>query len=163
MALAMVAAAADALALARMQLRQMVARSLLFCAITLPIHVWAAREHGLQGISMSLAGGWVLLTLLRLRMGSSLLGEPLLQPFITGWRALVATAAMGAAVVLSDAPSPMGRGEWQVLLDTVPRVLLGGLVYGGVLWALWRAQGRPDGLEARLLDAWPKARRKLGL
>jgi lipopolysaccharide exporter len=161
MTIAMVAAATDALATARLELRQMALRSLAFAAIMLPAHYWAASTYGLRGVTFTVAGGALLLALMRLWMATSLLGDHVLTPFVRGWRMFAAAGAMCAAVLLSDPPAPAGRGELQVFLDLAPRIALGALVYTVVLGALWRALGRPDGLESRLIEAWPKLRRKL--
>lgn len=163
MTIAMVAAATDALATARMQLRPMALRSFAFAVIMVPAHYWAAATHGLKGIILSVAAGSILLALMRLWMAGSMLGDGLLSPFRNAWRALLAAGAMVAALLAWPAPPPVGRGELLVLLDLLPRVALGAVIYIGLLYALWRADGRPDGLEARLLDAWPKVRRKLGV
>jgi PST family polysaccharide transporter len=163
MTIAMVAAATDALATARLALRPMALRSLVFAAIMVPIHFWAASTHGLKGIMMSVAAGAILLAAMRLWMASEMLGDGLLSPFRNAWRALLAVAVMVAALIAWPAPPPAGRGELVVLADTLPRVALGAFIYLGLLYALWRADGRPDGIERRVLDALPALRRRLGL
>lgn len=161
--IALVAAATDALATARLALRPMALRSLAYAAIMVPMHYWAITSYGLRGAILSLVGGALLMALMRLWMASSMLGDHMLAPLMRNWRVFVAATAMCAAVLLSNPPAPVGRGELQVALDLVPRVCLGAIVYSSVLWLLWRAQGRPDGLEARVVESWPKLRRKLGL
>jgi lipopolysaccharide exporter len=163
MTLAMLAAATDALAMARLALRPMAMRSLAFAAIMVPVHYWAAATHGLKGISLSVAGGALLLTLMRLRMAAGMLGDSPLAPLRHSWRALLAAGAMVAVLLAWPAPPPAGRGELLVLLDVAPRVALAALVYLGLLYALWRADGRPDGIEQRVLAQLPALRARLRL
>lgn len=63
------------------------------------------------------------------------------------WRPFLATGAMALAVtgVLNFMGGETGLLGWTAQLAL--SILVGGLVYGGTEWLLWRLSGRPEGVE----------------
>ena len=72
-------------------------------------------------------------------------------------RPLLATAFMVAVVAGVAAVAPQG-----VLAAGAPggvlvvKILLGGAAFGGALYAAWRIEGRPEGIERRLAQLWAR-------
>ncbi len=127
--------------------------SLAYALVHLPAFIAATALFGLTGTigSIVVAGAlyWYLSAwLLRKTVGIGL-GEILAQLR----RPLCATVFMIGAVLAVGAAQPLGLlaegGTW---LSLVTRIAIGGLVFPSVQYALWRLEGRPDGVERRLLQ-----------
>jgi PST family polysaccharide transporter len=127
--------------------------SLAYALVHLPAFVAGTALFSLRGsiVSIVAAGGlyWSLNAwLLRKTLGISLseiaaqIGRPLLG-----------VALMAAAIGLLDAASPLDlfspRGSW---VSLSVKMLIGGAVFTGVCSVVWRLQGRPAGIERRILQ-----------
>jgi PST family polysaccharide transporter len=127
--------------------------SLVYALVHLPVFIAGTALFGLSGAiwSIVVAGvfysylnAWLLKRTLGITLGEIL--DQLRRPFF-------ATVVMaGAVLALKEAlpPAPLSTGgAWAALLA---RVLVGSGVYGATLHALWRREGRPAGIEYRVLQ-----------
>jgi PST family polysaccharide transporter len=127
--------------------------SLLYALIHIPVFIAGTALYGLTGAIWSIVAAGVLYTYLNVWMLRRSLG--------VSWRAilhqlkrpLVAAAVMVGTVVALAAALPLDLfspgGSWASLLI---KVVTGGAVFCAVLTLMWRAQGRPTGIERRLLQ-----------
>ena len=68
------------------------------------------------------------------------------------WRCVVSVAIMTPVVLLAARLLPPGVGVRQAALHLLVAAMLGAITYGAALGILWRASGRPAGLEALVLN-----------
>ena len=127
--------------------------SLLYALVHLPAFVGGTAAFGLTGSIWSIVGAGVLYSYLNAWMLRRTLGIGLAEILVQLRRPLGATLLMAGAVLavaaaVPTAPASVG-GSW---LSLASRVAAGGLVYCGALYALWRLEGRPEGIERRLLQ-----------
>lgn len=131
--------------------------SFVYALIHVPAFIAGTAMYGLIGAigSIVLAGflyiylnAW----LLRRTLGISP-GEILRQLR----RPLAAAALMAAAVLALGTIQPLGlfsaAGSWLSLLT---KIAVGGTVFCTVQYAIWRWEGRPAGIEHRLLQVWSR-------
>lgn len=163
MALLMLGASIDSLALARRSPRSVAARSLAIFVLGFPLLAWGAIHHGLFGVVWASAAIRLIDLLLRLLQVQSLIGGSLLDAFVAGWRSFAAAGLMVLVLWLWPAADPVGRGEFLVAVDLILHALLAAAVYGGVHLLLWNLSGRPAGPEAKAMAALAALRRRLGL
>lgn len=134
-------------AMAQGLMRLIFIRELIFFAIRFPIFVWAALAYGLHGAILATAGCGLVHIALNLGVYARASGAPFWEPFWSARRsfagvgamALVLTALPLAVPALCDAPG---------LFRLATEIALGGGVYIAAQLALWRAEGRPEGVEA---------------
>jgi hypothetical protein len=79
---------------------------------------------------------------------TTMIGLSLMETWRAIWRTLAATGAMAAAVYYFIAAWGDDAGVTARLTELVVAIILGGLVYIGVLLCLWLMGGRPSGPEA---------------
>ena len=127
--------------------------SVVYALVHVPMFIAGTAWFGLIGAvgSIVLAGlfytylnAWLLRRTLGISWGEIL--RSLRRP-------LVAVATMVAAVLALGMIEPLGlfgaEGSW---LSLVIKIALGGAVFGATLVTLWRLEGRPAGIERRLLQ-----------
>ena len=127
--------------------------SLLYALVHLPAFVYGTAVYGLPGAIWSLVAAgvlysylnaWMLRRTLDIRLGE--IAAQLRRPLCATLLMVGAVLSVGAALPSVAAP---GRGSWLSLaVDTA----VGALVYGVALYAFWRLEGRPEGIERRLLQ-----------
>ncbi len=79
---------------------------------------------------------------------TTMIGLSLMETWRAIWRTLAATGAMAAAVYYFIAAWGDDAGVTARLTELVVAIILGGMVYIGVLLCLWLMGGRPSGPEA---------------
>ncbi|MDT7933410.1 MAG: lipopolysaccharide biosynthesis protein [Sphingomonadaceae bacterium] len=143
-------AGASALAMALGHARLLFTRNLLAAVVSLPL-VWFVTQRGsLAGSALAMSAGVLFETAIALRIATTLIGLPWLQPILDSWRTFLACALM-VAVELAIGPSRQ-TAALPLAIELAPKVLLGALTYVVAILALWRLAGRPDGFEPKLLD-----------
>ena len=129
--------------------------SLVYALVHVPAFVAGTALFGLRGTIWSIVAAGVLYSYLNawllrrtLHIG---LGEILSQLR----RPLAAVALMVGAVLAVGAvlPPVSADGSW---LSLLARTLTGGAAFCGALYALWRVEGRPRGIEQRLRQLLPR-------
>jgi PST family polysaccharide transporter len=127
--------------------------SLAYAVVHLPLFIGCTAAFGLSGAIWSIVGAGVLYTVLNAWMLHRALGLTPAELVIQLRRPLAAALAMVGAVLTLRAVLPastFGTGaSWVSLIGTTA---VGAMVFIAVLTALWRLEGRPSGLERRLLD-----------
>jgi hypothetical protein len=126
--------------------------SLVYALIHIPVFILGTMLYGLQGAIWSIVAAGVLYISLNAWMLYRTLGVTPREILHQLQRPLMASAVMVIVVRgVSFLPfwhvSP--EGSWWSL---VSKVVVGGVVYGGVLFAAWRLAGRPPGIERRVLQ-----------
>jgi O-antigen/teichoic acid export membrane protein len=127
--------------------------SLVYAFVHLPAFVSGTALFGLTGAIVSIVVAGVFYSYLNAWLLRRTLGLTFSEILSQLRRPLVATAVMVGAVVALGAVAPFelfsGSGSW---LSLSTKILVGGVVYGGVLYMTWRLEGRPAGIERRALQ-----------
>ncbi len=123
-------------------------------AVMYPLLIyWLSTGHGIE----MAAWAKVVAALVTLPVGVRLVSRVLvmsLGDFLASvWRPVLATAVMAVAVVAGTTMLPAAHGAWEALAVLLGLGAWGGGVYLGVLLLAWIAAGRPDGVEARVLES----------
>jgi len=126
-------------------------RELAFLLIRLPVFIWAVIAHGLLGAAFAAAGAGLLHVGLNLALYARVSGRAFWEPLWSARRTIAAAAAMAVyflfardGVIAAAGPSAAVR----LGLD----VCIGAALYVVALSAIWRLEGRPSGVEARILS-----------
>ncbi len=127
--------------------------SFLYALVHLPAFIAGTALFGLGGSIWSIVAAGALYSylntwLLKRTLGLLLkeIGSQLRRPFVAAV-AMIGTVAAVSAVAPLDLFS--ANGSW---LSLATKVLVGGMVFSSVQYALWRLEGRPAGIEQRLLQ-----------
>ena len=127
--------------------------SFVYALVHLPLFVVATARFGLTGSIGSIVVAGMLYSYLNAWMLHRTLGLSPAEIVGPLRRPLLATAVMVGAVFAVDAATPLDlfseAGSWLSLLI---KTLVGAIVFGGVQYAIWRLEGRPAGIEQRLLQ-----------
>jgi PST family polysaccharide transporter len=128
-----------------------------YALVHVPAFVAGTALFGLPGSIWSIVAAGVLYWYLNAWMLRAMLEISLGEVMRQLRRPLAATACMIAAVAGLSAVTPL-----DVLAESasggalVVKTLLGGAVYCGALYAVWRLEGRPAGIERRLAQLWSR-------
>ena len=127
--------------------------SFAYALVHLPAFIAGTAFFGLAGAIWSIVLAGILYSYLNAWMLKRTLGITLAEISAQLRRPLLAVTAMVVAVLALDALLTLDLfstgGSWPAL---GLKVAFGALIYSSVLYALWRLEGRPAGLERRLLD-----------
>jgi len=127
--------------------------SFAYALVHVPVFVGGTALFGLPGSIGSIVLAGVAYSYLNAWLLKKTLHISLAEIFSHIRRPLLATASMGAGVLALAALMPIElfseAGSWPSLLV---KVVLGGLVFASVQYALWRLEGRPAGIERRLVQ-----------
>jgi len=127
--------------------------SLIYAVIHLPVFIGCTAAFGLPGAIWSIVGAGVLYTALNAWMLHRCLGLTPRELVSRLRRPLAAALAMVGTVLAVRAALPIATlgtaPSWTSLAGTV---VVGAAVFTAALGTLWRIEGRPPGLERRLLD-----------
>ncbi len=127
-------------------------RELIFFVLRMPVFIWAAVQHGLQGAVIAAAAMGLVHVGLNLALFARAGGGAFWAPLWSARRPIVAVAAMALwFLMLRPAAAPMETVSPVLRLGA--DIFCGGAIYAAALWAGWRAEGRPDGVEGRALSA----------
>ncbi len=134
-------------------------RELIFFLVRMPVFLWAALAHGLEGAILAAAGMGLFHVILNLALYARASNAPFWEPLLAARRPLGAVAAMGLWFVLVH-PSLAAIDNLAAPLRLLADIAAGAALYGAALFALWRLEGAPDGIERRILSATSTAWRK---
>lgn len=127
--------------------------SFAYALVHLPVFIAGTALYGLVGAIGAIVLAGVLYWYLNAWMLRRTLGIGPSEVFAQLRRPLAATLLMVGAVLAVGWLQPFGpvsgAGTW---LSLVTRVVVGMVAFGGALYALWRFEGRPEGIERRLLQ-----------
>jgi PST family polysaccharide transporter len=126
--------------------------SLAYAVVHLPVFIAGTALFGLAGAIWSIVVAGVYYTFLNAWMLRRTLGISPTEILGQLRRPLLATAAMAAAVVGLEITTTPGLGLVAALLS---KTLVGGAAFVAALFGLWRLEGRPPGVERRLLQLLP--------
>jgi PST family polysaccharide transporter len=122
-----------------------------YALVHVPAFIAGTAWFGLPGSIWSIVLAGALYTYLNAWMLKRALGISFGQILAQLRRPLGAASVMVVTVLALDAATPLElfteTGSWASLLI---KVAVGGVVHGGVQYALWRLEGRPPGIERRL-------------
>ncbi len=127
--------------------------SLVYALVHLPAFIAGTVLFGLTGTIWSLVVAGVLYSYLNAWLLRRTLGIGLAEILRQLRRPLGATALMIGVVLAAGVATPLALfsegGSWLALLV---KTLAGAAVFCGAQYAFWRLEGRPDGIERRLLQ-----------
>lgn len=149
-ALSLLNAASAAVAQAKRKTRLFFIRNSVITALTLPVLVIASLYGDVRWGVVAVAWGVLVETYMTARLAAGLVGSQVRESVVLNWRPIVAGALMVAAV-LAAGPA-RARDTLPLLVELLPRIALGALVYGLALYALWRVARRPTGFETKMMD-----------
>lgn len=132
--------------------RNLFINSLIYSSVRLPIFIAATITYGLIGSVWALVIAGTFFCLLQYRLLKVCLGIRLDQISPSILRPAIATAAMFLAILTvnhltGDAVRAVGPA-----FSIATEVIVGGLTYCFVHYAIWRLSGRPAGIELRLIQ-----------
>jgi O-antigen/teichoic acid export membrane protein len=127
--------------------------SATYALVHVPAFVAATALFGLVGSIGSIVGAGVFYTYLNAWLLKRTLGISVGEIFRQLRRSLVAAALMVMAVLTLAELGPVGAilvaGSWPSLLA---KIAIGALLFSAVQYSIWRLEGRPPGIERRLLQ-----------
>ena len=127
--------------------------SLVYAVIHLPLFIGCTAAFGLSGAIWSIVGAGVLYTALNAWMLHRALGLTPVELIVQLRRPFIAALAMVGVVLALRAMPPLVSivtgPSWVTLIGTT---VCGAVVYTAGAATMWRVEGRPPGLERRLLD-----------
>ena len=127
-------------------------RELVFFVIRMPVFVWAAVVHGLNGAILAAAAMGLFHVALNLALYARASGRAFWEPLVAARRPIAAVAAMAAWFLLAR-PNVAAFADLAPHFRLAADVAAGAGIYFISLAALWRAEGRPDGFERHALHA----------
>ena len=131
--------------------------SAVYALVHVPAFVAGTALFGLQGSIWSIVAAGVLYWYLNAWMLRAMLEISLGEVMRQLRRPLAAAAFMIAVVAGLAAVTPLDVLEASASVGAlVAKTLLGGAVYCGALYAIWRLEGRPAGIERRLAQLWSR-------
>jgi PST family polysaccharide transporter len=135
-------------------------RELIFFGIRFPVFVWGAFAHGLIGAIAATASCGLIHVALNLGIYSRASRRPFFEPLLAARRSFGAVAAMAAYFLLIE-PNIAAIAEAGEPVHLVANIAAGAFIYLGALYAFWRAEGSPPGVEATAIAIVGSALRRL--
>jgi O-antigen/teichoic acid export membrane protein len=127
--------------------------SLVYALVHLPAFIAGTILFGLIGTIWSIVAAGVFYTYLNTWLLHRTLGITLAEIWTQLRRPIAAVALMIVVVAAMGAIIPVEflaiDGSW---LSLVTKILVGGFVFCLAQYSIWRLEGRPDGIERRLLQ-----------
>lgn len=138
-------------AIARDKTKLVFYREFFFFFLRTPAMVWATIEYGLMGAVYACATMGIVHTLLNLTLYTRVSEGKIYEPLIAAHRSLLGAAAMSAyffllvpqLTFLTDAPS---------VIRLAINISLGAGIYLSTMLLIWRAEGKPSGVERSIID-----------
>lgn len=121
-------------------------RELVFFLVRTPVFIWAALAHGMRGAIIAVAATGLFHVALNLALYAQASRAAFWEPLMAARRPLGAVAAMAVWFVFVR-PDVAAIESLSPVLRLAADIVLGVLIYAGALYGLWRAEGRPDGVE----------------
>ena len=128
-------------------------RELFFFLVRFPVFIWAAITHGLNGAVLAVAGLGIFHIILNLALYARVSGQPFWEPITSARRSIAAIAVMSVYFVVLRAHLPFIT-DAPLALRLIADLVIAGSVYLAAHLALWALEGRPEGVEKKLLAAF---------
>lgn len=117
-------------------------------AILVPMVVFAGTRWGIEAIAAAAASSSLVMLIISIRYATRVLPISVAQVIGSLWRPAVASGAMVIGIHLLHMEQ-LGLPFVTLALD----VTAGAVIYGSCLIVLWRASGKPPGLEKGIMDS----------
>lgn len=131
--------------------------STIYALVHVPLFVAGTALFGLRGSVWSIVVAGILYSYLNAWLLRAVLGISLCEIVRQIRRPLAATGLMVAAVAGLAAVAPFDALAARAPgLSLVVKTVAGGLVFCGALYAIWRLEGRPTGIELRAAQLWSR-------
>jgi len=135
-------------------------RELVFFMARMPVFIWAAFTHGLQGAVAAAAILGLFHVLLNLALYSRASGRMFWEPLMAARRPIASVAVMAAWFVLID-PRIAALDGLPILAGLCIDVAIGAFIYIAAMYVLWRLEGRPGGVERHIAAALSALRKRI--
>ncbi len=122
-------------------------------AVALPLLLWGASTAGAYGAAWALTAGITARSVVDFGMILRILRLDVAELVAATWRSALATLGMVIVVYSTSLWLPKGEAFLEALFILLCLVLVGAASYLSLHLALWRACGRPDGVEQLVLGA----------
>ncbi len=132
-------------------------RAIVFFIIRFPIFIWATMTYGILGAAYASAGAGLLYVGLNLALYARVSGSNFWDPLWSARRSLAGVAAMAAWFLLLR-PYVGGIEALPLPIRLGTDVVIGAVIYIAAVAGLWRAEGRPEGVEEQI---WHVVRSRL--
>jgi O-antigen/teichoic acid export membrane protein len=160
-ALQALGAGVEALAMALGRAQLLATRSMIYYAIRTGLLFAGFMAGGFIGLLVGRTLAGVIYISYNLALAATLTGGRFVDPLLAGARSLAALGVMVGGVLLLPTREFASLGISTLALDIAGRAALGALLYTGTHYALWRAAGRPEGAETRILAQLGRVRARL--
>lgn len=124
-------------------------RAIVFFIIRFPVFIWATMAYGIQGAAYASAAAGLLYVGLNLALYARVSGGNFWDPLWSARRSLAGVAAMAAWFLLLR-PQIDAIETLPLALRLGSDVAIGAVIYVSVLVGIWRAEGRPEGVEGQV-------------
>lgn len=154
-----IATMAQTAAMSANRTRMIFYRNLFGFPVRLTLFILGGYYYGLLGAVIGGIASAALMAVLNLNMVARILGVTFVQHVRACRRSLGALAAMTVCVAAAQWAMPAGTDLASHSARLAVAVAAGAVVYPAVQLILWRAAGRPDGAEARIVKSVVRWRR----
>jgi PST family polysaccharide transporter len=120
--------------------------------VLVPGLIIGAQRHGTEGAAWALVASAAVNFVVNFWMIRKQAGIRLRDIAAVSWRPAVATAIMFVAVMMTERQWPAGEGMLHLVLQLFSFAACGTAVYLVTVLLLWQIVGRPDGIEARVIE-----------
>jgi O-antigen/teichoic acid export membrane protein len=120
--------------------------------VLVPGLIIGAQRYGTEGAAWALVASAAVNFIVNFWMIRKQVGIRLRDIGAVSWRPAVATAVMFAAVMMTERHWPTGEGILHLILQLFAFAACGAAVYFATALLLWQIVGRPDGVEARVIE-----------
>lgn len=145
--------ATQGFAIASGQIKTIFYREVIYFCIRMPAFVWAAITFGLRGAVIAAAAGVVLHVCLSLGVYARIAKRPIWEPLWRARRCFAGVAVMGVALL---ATSPVFEAPPDYIRLLI-KATFGAGVYFLAVFALWRLEGKPNGIEHAIARRFTRA------
>jgi O-antigen/teichoic acid export membrane protein len=125
--------------------------AVIYALVHLPVFILGTVTFGLPGAIWAIVLAGIFYTYLNLWMLEQTVGLSLVDAAAQLRRPAASVAVMAAAIMFVGTTSSIVTGGESALLSLAIKTILGGLVFCTTLYAMWRWEGCPPGVERRLL------------
>ena len=147
-------APAQAMAMAVNKTKSMFFRNLAVVIISLPLLLYGAAYHGLQGVVIARLIGSLINTFAGFLLVHQLIGLPFLKQVVAGWRSMIAAALMLIFhnAFISGHINPEGQTWFMQSVFLISVIAVNAVFYLAILVGLWFSTGRQAGPETTIFN-----------
>jgi PST family polysaccharide transporter len=126
-------------------------RELIFLIVRLPLFVWAVVLYGMTGAVWAAAGAGLMHIGLNLALYAHISKGPFWEPVWSARRSIFGVVIMSVYFLAFSDAVELAFGHTPLIFQVAGAVLAGAALYGAGLIVLWFIEGRPSGVESRML------------